>query len=187
MPRKLRKITRNLVGQTFNKLTALSLVRRTNGIYYLWQCECGNTKEIRGIAVSRGDTKSCGCLHGEICRANSLPEGLALIRTVICYYKRNAEKRGLLFCLSEDECIALLKNSCTYCGRVPYNTITKKKCIGELTYSGIDRKDSSLGYTKDNVTSCCKECNMAKRELSVKQFTELITMIYNNMELQNDN
>lgn len=36
---------------------------------WMFQCDCGNKKEIEGNSVTRGNTLSCGCLkqsHGEL-------------------------------------------------------------------------------------------------------------------------
>lgn len=53
---------RDLTGQTFNKLTAIRVARRTGGnVVWLWQCECGKTVEAPGNRVTGGNTKSCGC------------------------------------------------------------------------------------------------------------------------------
>jgi len=41
----------------------------------------------------------------------------------------------------------ILASACDYCGN---------------EVSGIDRKDNSRGYTRDNVTSCCRRCNSVK-------------------------
>lgn len=34
-------------------------------IFWLCQCDCGNTKTVRANQLTRGITKSCGCLHRE--------------------------------------------------------------------------------------------------------------------------
>ena len=47
-------------GQRFNSLVAISAVRSG---YTLFQCDCGNTKEIANYAVTSGRTKGCGCLR----------------------------------------------------------------------------------------------------------------------------
>ena len=60
--------------------------------------------------------------------------------------------------------------------------VKKKKLIITdfvLKYNGIDRVDSSKGYEYNNVVSCCKNCNSAKMQLSIKEFKEHIIKIYN--------
>lgn len=65
-----RKI-RDLTGQKFGKLTAIKRVE--DRIYssgkhssmWLCDCDCGNTKIVSRSALTKGETKSCGCLKGE--------------------------------------------------------------------------------------------------------------------------
>ena len=47
-----------------------------------------------------------------------------------------------------------------------------------ILYNGIDRIDSSQGYFKDNVGSCCKTCNRAKSNLSLVEFKDWISKVY---------
>ena len=47
--------------------------------------------------------------------------------------------------------------------------------------NGVDRIDSSLGYTIDNCVACCDKCNYAKHDLSTEDFKEWIIKIYNNL------
>lgn len=56
-----------MIGQTFNRLTVLSLddKKYSNGKHYICQCECGNIKSISGSSLRSGHTKSCGCLQKE--------------------------------------------------------------------------------------------------------------------------
>lgn len=37
--------------------------------------------------------------------------------------------------------------------------------------NGIDRVDSSIGYTIQNSVPCCKICNYAKHNLTLEEFT----------------
>jgi hypothetical protein len=44
--------------------------------------------------------------------------------------------------------------------------------------SGIDRVDSNKGYTIDNCVPCCKTCNLAKAELSQRDFLDWVRKVY---------
>lgn len=48
---------------------------------------------------------------------------------------------------------------------------------GDFVYNGIDRIDSSHGYTKDNIVTCCKICNKMKMDMSLDNFIEQIYKI----------
>jgi hypothetical protein len=51
-----------LFGMRFGKLLVLQEAYRENGkLYWSCQCDCGNQKEIHGVNLKRGNTKSCGC------------------------------------------------------------------------------------------------------------------------------
>ena len=67
----LPRILEDITGKKFNKLTAIKLTDKPKkrGEIWLWQCECGNLKEICRTDVVSLNTKSCGCLlrprHGK--------------------------------------------------------------------------------------------------------------------------
>jgi hypothetical protein len=82
-------------------------------------------------------------------------------------YRSQAKIRDLVFGLSCEEFEKFLNQSCFYCGLMP-----------EKGFSGIDRKDSSIGYTLENCISCCGVCNLAKQSLTIGQFLEHVERIY---------
>lgn len=57
----------NLQGLKFGRLLVLTQAERRNRrIYWLCRCDCGNDKTIYGGSLTRGATKSCGCLQKQI-------------------------------------------------------------------------------------------------------------------------
>ncbi len=70
--------------------------------------------------------------------------------------------------LSLEEFHHLSQLPCHYCNRPPFNR------HGSFLYSGLDRIDSFRRYLKDNVVPCCKNCNFAKGNQSLQQFSEWI-------------
>ena len=58
---------KDITGQTFNRLTAISPTNnKKQGVtIWLFECSCGNEIERPFTDVKRGNTKSCGCLHKE--------------------------------------------------------------------------------------------------------------------------
>ena len=74
--------------------------------------------------------------------------------------KMKAKERGinfsLLFELYETQ---LWGKPCHYCG-----------C--EIEVTGLDRKDSSKGYSRDNVVPCCWDCNRKKQDKPYDQFIQ---------------
>jgi hypothetical protein len=61
---------KNITGQRFNKLVALSLVGRDahGNATWLCQCDCGNTKVIVGMNLRKKMTTSCGCVQKTIAK-----------------------------------------------------------------------------------------------------------------------
>lgn len=72
-------------------------------------------------------------------------------------YKCSAIKRGLMFKITFPEFLDIINQPCYYCGGEGY---------------GIDRLDSSIGYLKDNITSCCSMCNYMKSTYTKNEFIE---------------
>jgi hypothetical protein len=66
--------------------------------------------------------------------------------------KDQAHKRCLIWDLTDDQAKDMMTSECTYCGFLNLDLIT----------NGIDRLDSSKGYTPENCVPCCKDCNYLK-------------------------
>lgn len=94
-------------------------------------------------------------------------------------------KRGLTCNLSSEEVLKLIKSNCHYCGGGFSNTLNYIQPNFRYTFNhnGIDRIDSSKGYIKGNVVSCCKTCNVSKMDLSYDDFINHIKKIYQNLKL----
>ena len=58
---------KDIASQRFGRLTALkvSYVDRNGDARWLCQCDCGNQKVVVLTVLTRGRSKSCGCLHRE--------------------------------------------------------------------------------------------------------------------------
>lgn len=84
------------------------------------------------------------------------------------YSKHAAKTRNIEFSLTRQEYISVVGSaSCFYCqGSLP------------VTGSGLDRVDSSVGYTKNNVVPCCGRCNWTKGDRwTFAQFCEFIPIL----------
>ena len=77
-------------------------------------------------------------------------------------YKNKAIKTGKYFELTEEYYIYLRNRNCVYCNR----STTKSH------YNGIDRLDSSIGYTIENCVTCCYDCNIAKNSTTHEEFID---------------
>ena len=79
---------------------------------------------------------------------------------------RFARVRGIAVELSREDYVVLARQkTCHYCS---CNMATLCKAG-----HGLDRKDSSLGYSIGNVVRCCGRCNYMKRRMSYEHFVLL--------------
>ena len=68
----------DLKGQRFGRLIVLeesSKRDKARNVYWLCQCDCGNTKEISGQNLKKGLTTSCGCYSKEVNLAKNTKHG----------------------------------------------------------------------------------------------------------------
>jgi hypothetical protein len=174
------------IGQKFNRWTVVSYVglRSFSGSeysqpFYLCHCACGTEHEVGASALVCGHSKSCGCFSADLTTARNkslrLPQGEPAFNALFARYKKGAENRGFEFSISEERFRELVKCNCAYCGTAPFNVM--KTTTGSYTYSGLDRKDNTLGYTEINTAPCCKTCNLAKRTMTLSQFNEWLDRI----------
>ena len=155
-------------GTVFNRWTVLEKVRYENVWKYRCRCSCGTERLVNGVTLKRGTSKSCGCLAFEI---KSLPPGEAMFNQVLSDYRNNASRRNLLFDLTREDAWALFTAECFYCGAPPSSVKRGHgHRTGVFTYNGIDRKNSSKGYTTDNCVTSCSVCNHHKRTQTVEEF-----------------
>lgn len=73
---------------------------------------------------------------------------------------------------------------CHYCGRIDVNKISVKSrsakggyIVKDFRYNGIDRKDNSIGYTKENCVPCCVVCNRGKNSMSEEDWEEYLNTV----------
>lgn len=83
--------------------------------------------------------------------------------------KTLAKQRGKDWTLTLDEFSRLIGDTCFYCGSLGTE---RKSWDGKSTeiLCGIDRVDSSFGYTAENIVPCCGVCNRAKHTMSQQEF-----------------
>lgn len=114
------------------------------------------------------------------CAHCGMPTNDPGINTLYREYKDGAHNRKLVFNLTHEEFLKLINGSCYYCGEMPEERIKTSSKGNKYTISvnGIDRLDSSKGYTIDNCVSCCTFCNRAKSNYSIDYFLNKISKIY---------
>lgn len=144
---------------------------------YFVQCKkCGKIFSRRA-SVIRNSLKSIQC---ENCRKTRNNKPLNVIQyKEYCYYRSGANSRNLEWELTENDFKKLITSNCAYCGNIPCKrqSVSYKKEY-ELV-NGIDRIDSTKGYTLDNCVPCCSKCNLMKSNFKKEDFLNHISKIYN--------
>jgi hypothetical protein len=157
---------------------------KTGRRYVKAKCKCGREKTICVNNVRCGNSLCCG--KSPCGKKITKPRDTEVGHKAILYvYKNHAKARGFSFNLEYEYFKQLTQQTCHYCGVEPKqvyqlkNPKTGKIRSGiPIIYNGIDRVDSTKGYTPDNVVSCCKICNTAKSNLPLAEFKEWINRIY---------
>jgi hypothetical protein len=89
--------------------------------------------------------------------------------------KATAKYKKLEFDDGDMEAMAAkLDKECNYCGFTPAE--------GEFL-NGLDRVESTMGYTDDNTVTCCAACNAIKGSLTETCFVHKVMLIYKHRRL----
>ena len=145
----------DITGKRFGRWLVVEKADSTNGVCNsIWKCkcDCGNEKLIKGIALIRGKSRSCGCFKTDICKNRFYKHGMhdtkvyqsweAMIGRCECKSNtgyENYHKRGITVC---DE----WKNSF----ETFYEYVSKLEHFGADGYS-LDRINNNEGYKPGNV------------------------------------
>lgn len=180
---RIKKKYKDLNGVKFGRWTALEfrgkgVGRRQCG--WLCRCECGKEKIVDTGLLKDGISRSCGCLKRDTDLKRRLAPGRANRNARWNSYQTSAKKRKLVWEITGDEFDRLTALTCFYCGQMPSNLTRMGRTYGDFKYSGLDRKDSSVGYISSNVVPCCFICNRAKTDLPFSVFLEWINRLQNN-------
>lgn len=80
-------------------------------------------------------------------------------------YKSSCKQKNRIFLLTKEDFKILNSSKCFYCG-------TEEKL-------GFDRLNPAVGYTISNVVPCCFRCNISKHTMTIEEFKQHISTIYN--------
>lgn len=171
---RVERLTKDMTGKTFGRLTALEYYGSNGKGNALWRCrcECGQEVVTVGGSLRSGKTLSCGCSR------RKLPCGEGSFRQLFGRMKRGAKERGYIWELSLEQVREITKQPCYYCGVEPSQLAHTPSCNGDYIYNGLDRMGPESGYTISNVVACCGPCNFAKRGMTVGEFLDWIKGVY---------
>ena len=132
----------------------------------LCECDCGKTKTMRLEHLTGNRTNNCGC------RPRGSWRGVGdLSLTYFANLRRSASRRGILFNVEIAGLWGLFERQQARCALSGF-PITLSTITSQPGTASLDRKDSSRGYTVDNVQWVHKDVNAMKMDMSETTFTD---------------
>jgi len=170
---------KNLTGKKFGKLTVIKQCDNDKTTHSKWlcKCDCGKTKEIIGISLRNGLTRSCGCLHRENCyKGYKLLSGQLWARI-----QKGAVKRHLDFVITIEEAWDLYEKQNRRCALtgVPIGLVTDYTNKHQKNTASLDRIDNLQGYVLDNIQWVHRIINKMKNKHNQKTFIEWCKKVTN--------
>lgn len=96
---------KDIKGQRFGKLTVIEYAyNKKHNSYWKCKCDCGNEKNIMLNNLTRGMTKSCGCIRKQASKERMTIHGLSNTRA-----NRLITYNNETYCLAEWEDITGIK------------------------------------------------------------------------------
>jgi hypothetical protein len=160
--------------------------RFEDGVEYKVCSECSVSKSIKSFNsnIKAWDGLSSLCrecasvANKERYRRYGRVQGLSAIFN---YSVKSAKQRGVPFDLPIEDMYRMWEHQegrCAYSGR----SMTLE--AGSPLKASLDRIDSNLGYTPDNVVLCCLLVNLMKRNLTMDEFRSVIRDLAQHLDVQ---
>lgn len=167
----------NLSGRRFSGWLVVSSTPEVVDHVARWfcRCDCGTERWVLAKSLTSSQSSDCGCSR---LRKTKKTPGYASQTYCFNNYKYNsAKRRGLSWGLTREQFNEITQLPCHYCGAAPSNRVRAKNSNGDYVYSGIDRKDSRVGYYGSNVVPCCAFCQRAKMDAPYEEFIAYLNTI----------
>lgn len=188
----IRGSKRNLIGNTYGRLTVIKFLQLDNSQKCVWECrcECGNKKGIRGGDLTSKKVKSCGCLLSETSKENIKKshrlypksagfKGIGdLPGRYLSIIKHRSMRKKFEYSVSKEYLWNLFKKQDELCSLTKLPIKFSKK--GNEQTASLDRIDSSKGYIEGNVQWLHKDVNNIKQDYSMDEFVRYCRLITEN-------
>lgn len=165
----------DLSGARFGSWVVVRRTDERSDNRVVWECICDCGVVALRNASSIVSARSMECRHKKKSKFDHVAD------KAYWAYKRGAKTRGLVFDIGIDFFAKMSSLPCSYCGRSGVNRMNVRRAslgdIEPVSYNGIDRVDSSIGYVESNCVPCCGECNRAKSDMSAEHFVDLCRMV----------
>ena len=180
-------------GKNFGDWVAVSRAgkRSHNQTYWICRCVCGVEKEVSYSSLVSGGSRGCGCKRGD--RFSEATRGTDRIEKILRHDYASMSRRHKSKGFERDERISFIEyknlviQPCFFCGETVSRKVADYSSYGKLVtdtiaeINGIDRIDSSKGYTIGNVQPCCVACNRAKNDMSMDAFKRWVERVYHKL------
>lgn len=171
----------DLTGQNFGRLNVLERVYVGGNARHMWKCICekeGNIVLVRAGDLNKGTILSCGCYGIEKKKKEYYKGTKDIIGSRWCTIRDSAKKRGINLCISIEDAQKKFdeqKKLCYFTGEA----LTHPQFHGDYTYTAsLDRLDSNLDYTYNNVVWVSKDINIIKQTCNEQEFLDWCKQIY---------
>jgi hypothetical protein len=164
-------------GQTFGELMALERDSE-NSKKWICECSCGKVTSVFGGNLTTGRTKSCGHLLDTY--RNSSPGYMGykdISGRKWASIKAGADARGIDFMLDIEDAWDLFRDQDRKCALSGQPLKFDEKSYTRDGNASLDRIDSSMSYTLDNVQWVDKAINISKWAMSDAEFIDMCCLI----------
>jgi hypothetical protein len=171
---------KDLTGKRFGKLIVLkkdSVNVKRGTADWLCRCDCGTEKVITSGSLRSGATTSCGCFRKEkMYKGYESLSGCLWERV-----KKGAKKRNLEFKITIKEAWELFEKQKRKCALSGVSIVLVRDLTRDRkkNTASLDRKNSTKGYTKDNIQWVHKRINQMKNKHSDSDFIEWCKKVAN--------
>lgn len=183
VPHKLKE---DLVGQKFGFLTVASITSKSRKRAWLCVCDCGESIVKYTHALKVSNIVSCGCrLHrsGPDSTHWKSEGNISFPMPFFNSFKRGAKVRGLEFAITPADIEDLFEkqgHKCALSGvPIGFGDLTVPRKLRDVTAS-IDRIESSLGYTRENIQLIHKDINIMKMDNTQDYFIKICKLVADN-------
>lgn len=170
----------NLQGQRFGKYLVVGMAASDKNGNSKWKCrcDCGTLKNIGRAALTRYQALSCGkCTRRYNWKGYGEISGYYFNRA-----RHGAKRRGLEFNITIEEIWNLFLKQDRKCALSGLPLVFISNAYGKHKHeqtASLDRKDSSKGYTLDNVQWIHKDINFMKQSNSDEYFINMCRAVSN--------
>ncbi len=173
----------DLTGQIFGKLKVIGFHQSDKFQNRRWNClcDCGNNSYVTTAMLKGGKSKSCGCFGyksgnrkgSDIYNYSGYED---ITGTKWNSIKTGALKRNLIFDITKEQVWKLFIEQNRKC------KLSGVDICYILGTASIDRINSSVGYTIENIQLVHKDINRMKSDFKEDYFIELCKCVNNNQK-----